>query len=102
MPWVGWGRCARPENRAVKKVLKKWPQGLCRHADSASLGADLKLIQWAMGVPKIGSKKLDDSSFYAMHRFEVTGACESPGCQIELSKECVRKRLKLLLSHCRV
>ena len=24
-------------------------------------------------------------------------ACGSPGCQIELSKECVRERLKLLL-----
>ena len=29
-------------------------------------------------------------------------ACESPGCQIELSKECLRKRLKLLLRPDRV
>ena len=29
-------------------------------------------------------------------------ACKSPGCQIELSKECLRKRLKLLLRPDRV
>jgi hypothetical protein len=47
----------RKTRKQDSNFFKKWPQGLCRHADSASLGAALKLVQWAMGVPKTGSKK---------------------------------------------
>ena len=51
------GPMRKTRKQDSKKIKKKWPQGLCRHADSASLGAALKLVQWAMGVPKTGSKR---------------------------------------------
>ena len=55
------GPMRKTRKQVSKKIKKKWPQGLCRHAGSASLGAALKLVQRAMGVPKTGSKKLDHS-----------------------------------------
>ena len=46
----------RKTRKQDSKKLKKWPQGLCRHADSASLGAALKLVHRAFSTPKVGSK----------------------------------------------
>ena len=60
------------------------------------------VVQLALGVDRFrGALELCAKAMGQVGSIvALTRACESPGCQIKLSKECVRKRLKLLLSHC--